>query len=190
MGATELLTIGVVILAVVFISKGQNAQKVKKQQEAERAEAARIAAVAKGKIRYPELQLLGIVVTLAGLATAIAGYLMTKGVIDTFSLAGIFIVVLGLSFVILARQRVPASSDSLKTSNTPVNGKGNTPNPTQAKINSGVSSIDPRIAPKDVADFKKYMALKAKADEKRINPEDAADFRKYMALKAKAAEKP
>jgi hypothetical protein len=190
MGLTELLLIGAVILFVVFISKGQKSEKLKKQQEAERAEAARIAAVAKGTIRYPELQLLGIVITLAGVAMAVAGYLMTKGILDTFSIAGIFVVVLGLAFVVLARQRAPAVVDDVKNSKTQVNGKGNTLKPAQSTTNPGVSSIDPRIAPKDVSDFKKYMALKAKSAEKPIKPEDAADFKKYMALKTKAAEKP
>ena len=42
---------------------------------------------------------------LVGVAMAVIGYLITQGVIDTLSIAGIAVIVLGVSFIILARRR-------------------------------------------------------------------------------------
>jgi hypothetical protein len=36
---------------------------------------------------------------------AVIGYLMTQGLVDTLSLAGIGVIVLGIAFIILARRR-------------------------------------------------------------------------------------
>lgn len=182
-GPSELLFVGVIILILVILSRSRKARQVRKQHEAEKAEALRTAKVAGGSVRYPELQLLGIVVIVAGIALAGIGYLMTRGVLDVYSIAGIVVAVLGISFVIMARQTTPPAASARKPVATVVTGKQ-----PQKKINP-VRSIGSRIKPEDMADFKKFMTLKASSDSPTISPEDLADYNKYIALKAKAAEK-
>ena len=166
LGPTELIFVGVIILVLVLMSKGKKARERKRQEAEREAEALPAAKLAKGIIRYPELQLLGIVVLLAGIAMAGIGYLMTSGILDTLSLAGILVVFLGLAFIVLARQRTKPASESLKNPGEPVNGAGIPKTQPQPKITNNPSAIEPRIKPEDLADFKKYMALKAKAAEK------------------------
>ena len=181
-GPSELLFVGIIILVLIFMSRGRKARQIRKQQEAEKAEALRGANVR--SVRYPELQLLGIIVIVAGIALAGIGYLMTRGVLDVYSLAGIVIAVLGLSFVIMARQTTPPAASARKAATAVVAGKQ------PQKKSSPVNSIDPRIKPEDAADFKKYMALKAGSAAASIKPEDLADYKKYMALNTKTTEKP
>jgi len=182
-GPSELLFVGVIILILIFISRGRKSRQIRKQQEAEKAEALRGAKVAGKSIRYPELQLLGIVIIVAGIALGGIGYLMTRGVLDVYSLAGILVAVLGLLFVIMARQTIPPAGSTQKAATPVVAGKQpqKKPNP--------ISSIDPRIKPEDMADFKKYMALKASSAVVSVKPDDLADYKKYQALKSKTAEK-
>jgi hypothetical protein len=182
-GPSELLFVGVIILVLIFLSRGRKARQARKQQEAEKAEAMRASKVAGQPIRYPELQLLGIVIIVAGVALAGIGYLMTRGVLDVYSIAGIVVAVLGISFVIMARQTA-SPTPSVQKPATPV-AAGKQP---QKKI-SQLSSIDPRIKPEDMADFKKFMALKASSASPTLSPEDLADYNKYMALKSKTTEK-
>ncbi|APV43509.1 hypothetical protein Dform_00146 [Dehalogenimonas formicexedens] len=189
-GPSELLFVAVIVLVLIFISRGQKARKMRKQEEAERAEALRSARTGGTAIRYPELQLLGIVVMVAGLALAGIGYLMTRGVLDFYSVAGIAVLALGLSFVIMARQKVSPVAANQKSGvqtvrQTATSGKQSLP-----KSAANAASIDPKIKPEDMADFKRFMALKAGAAAPTIKPEDSADYQRYLALKAKAAEKP
>ncbi|PPD58210.1 hypothetical protein [Dehalogenimonas etheniformans] len=188
-GPSELLFVAVIVLVLIFISRGQKARRIRKEQEAVRAEALRATKTTGGAIRYPELQLLGIVVIVAGLALGGIGYLMTRGILDFYSVAGIAILALGISFVIMARQKVSPVASNQKSnvqsvSRTATSGKQSLP-----KSATSAGSIDPKIKPEDMADFKRFMALKAGAATPGIEPEDSGDYKKYLALKAKAAEK-
>ena len=165
MGASEILLVGGIILVFILASRGQKSRAIKRQ-EAEKAEALRAAQMPGRSIRYPELQLLGFVVVLAGIAMAGAGYLMSRGIVDPLSLGGIFIIVLGLSFVILARQRVTPSGEGLNSSKRTTGSGSNTVKQAQTKIKPVSATIGTQIKPEDVADFKRYQALKAKAAEK------------------------
>jgi hypothetical protein len=184
-GPSEILFVGIIILVLIFMSRGRKARQIKKQQE---AEALRASPPTKESIKYPQLQLLGFAVMLAGLGLAGIGYLMTRGVLDEFSIAGILVVVLGMIFIILARQKSTPATSTQKVSTQPVSRSSAIKQQTH-KNNSTIASIDPRIKPEDVADYKKYMALKAKAADVSIKQEDSPDFKKYMALKAKTVEK-
>ena len=163
-GLSEILLIGGIILVLLFVSKANKAKEIKRQQEEAKAEALRLARVESRSIKYPELQLLGFVVILAGIAMAVAGYLITKG-IAMLSVAGVLIVFLGLSFVVLARQGVKPSS-KLTTNNRGSNDRANTiKNQAQAKILPVSTKAETRIKPEDMADFKKYQALKARLNQ-------------------------
>ncbi len=100
-GPGEILLVVLVIVILVAFSR---AKKVT-QEVKEQAAAAKRTVPAKPPIKYPQLQLLGILAMLAGVAMAVIGYLITQGVIDTLSIAGIAVVALGISFIILARRR-------------------------------------------------------------------------------------
>jgi Ca2+/Na+ antiporter len=104
-GPSELLLVAIIIIIMVLVSRSRKAAEEAKAQ----AEAARLAklsgATAKPPIKYPQLQLLGILVMLAGIAMAVIGYLATKGILDTLSIAGIGVLILGIGFIILARRR-------------------------------------------------------------------------------------
>jgi hypothetical protein len=165
LGASEILLVVGIILVFVLISRGQKSKAIKRQ-EAEKAEALRAAQMPGRSIRYPELQLLGFVVVLAGIAMAGAGYLMSRGIVDPLSLGGIFIIVLGLSFVILARQRARPSGEGLTSSKRTVGSPADALKPAQKKIKPSSVALGTQIKPEDVADFKRYQALKAKAAEK------------------------
>ena len=103
-GPGELLLVVLVIVILVAFSRAKKVtQEVKEQTEAARA--ARRPLQSKPPIKYPQLQLLGVLAMLAGGAMAVIGYLITQGVIDTLSIAGIAVIVLGLGFIILARRR-------------------------------------------------------------------------------------
>src|SRR5271169_3187576 len=106
----DLLIVGAVILAIVLISKNQKAAEIKRQQEAERIEALRVARMAR-RIRYPQLQLLGFVVIMAGIALGVASYLVTRGIAGPLPLVGIAVIFVGLSFIVLARQRIKPSGE-------------------------------------------------------------------------------
>jgi drug/metabolite transporter (DMT)-like permease len=164
LGASEILLVVGIILVFVLISRGQKSKAIKRQ-EAEKAEALRAAQMPGRSIRYPELQLLGFVVVLAGIAMAGAGYLMSRGIVDPLSLGGIFIIVLGLSFVILARQRA-RPGEGLTSSKRTVGSPADALKPAQKKIKPSSVALGTQIKPEDVADFKRYQALKAKAAEK------------------------
>ncbi|XUX00567.1 MAG: hypothetical protein TUN42_00900 [Dehalogenimonas sp.] len=165
-GPSELLFVAIIILVLIFISRGQKARKMRKQEEAERAEALRSAKTAGNAIRYPELQLLGIVVIVAGLALAGIGYLMTRGILDFYSVAGIAVLALGISFVIMARQKVSPVASNPKSGAQPVSRTGASGKQNLPKSAANAGSIDPKIKPEDMADYKKYLALKAKAADK------------------------
>jgi hypothetical protein len=182
-GPSELLFVGVIILVLIFLSRGRKARQARKQQEFEKAEAMRTSKVAGQPIRYPELQLLGIVIIVAGIALAGIGYLMTRGVLDVYSIAGIVVAVLGISFVIMARQTAPPAASVQKPATHVAAGKQ-----PQKKLGHA-NSIEHRIKPEDMADFQKYMALKTKSSCAAVKPEDLADYNKYMALKSKTADK-
>jgi drug/metabolite transporter (DMT)-like permease len=102
-GPGEILLVVAIILVMVALSRAKRtAQDVKKQVQSDTP--ARRAA-AKPAVKYPQLQLLGVLAMLAGGAMAVIGYLMTQGLVDTLSLAGIGVIVLGIAFIILARRR-------------------------------------------------------------------------------------
>jgi hypothetical protein len=104
-GPSELLIIGVIILVLVLFSRGKkSAEEAKARAEAERLASLK-AAQAKKRIKYPQLQLLGILVMLAGAALAILAYLSARELLGTLSIAGVGILILGIAFIILARRR-------------------------------------------------------------------------------------
>ena len=112
-GPGELLLVVAVILILVGASRMKSvSQEVKRQREAAQPERAGAAADSssaaprtRSAIKYPQLQLLGVLVMLAGGATMIIGYLMSQPDITIFSLIGIGIVALGIAFIILSRRR-------------------------------------------------------------------------------------
>jgi drug/metabolite transporter (DMT)-like permease len=99
-GAGELLLVVLVIVILVAFSRAKKVtQDVKKQAAAPARQAA------KPSLKYPQLQLLGVLAMLTGAAMAVIGYLIAQGVIDTLSIAGIAVLALGIGFIILARRR-------------------------------------------------------------------------------------
>ncbi|MEL7562386.1 hypothetical protein [Dehalogenimonas sp. 4OHTPN] len=104
LGAGELLLVVLIIVILVALSRAKKTvQEVKRETEAARP--ARKAVPVKPPIKYPQLQLLGILVMLVGVAMAAIGYLLQEGVISTLSVAGIAVLVFGIAFIILARRR-------------------------------------------------------------------------------------
>ena len=179
LGISEILLIGGIIVVFVLISKGKKSAELKRQQEAERLEALRVARMA-NRIRYPQLQLLGFVVILAGIAMAVGSYLMTRGIADPLALGGILGVFLGLCFIILARQRVKPVSVSAKNSKSPVVGSNSTKNPGPAKTMPVAAKVETQIKPEDLADFKRYQKEKL--------AKEMADFRQYQLYKSKSSQ--
>jgi hypothetical protein len=168
----DILIIGGVILAIVLMSKHQKEQALKRQQEAEREDALRAARMARRAIKYPQLQLLGFVVILAGIALAGASYLMTRGLADPLSLAGIAIFFLGLSFIVLARQRVNPPGKVAKNAKGSVDAASNTKSQPQMITKPVVSIRETQIKPDDMADFRRYQKEKL--------AEEIAEFREYQ----------
>ena len=96
--------VAAIILILIGLSRAKKvSQDVKAQVAAPGPR--RAGAPAKPSIKYPQLQLLGVLIMLAGGAMAVIGYLITQGVVDTLSIAGIGVIVLGIGFIILARRR-------------------------------------------------------------------------------------
>jgi hypothetical protein len=110
-GPGELLLVLAVILLLVGASRMKSVtQEVQRQSKA--AKSARPAAggagntaAARSGIKYPQLQLLGILVILGGAATTVIGYLMSQPDVTFLSLVGIGIAAFGIAFIILARRR-------------------------------------------------------------------------------------
>ncbi len=104
-GPSELLIIGVIILVLVLVSRGKKSAEESKA----RAEAERLASLktvpSKKSIKYPQLQLLGILIMLAGAAMAVLAYLSAQELLGTLSIAGVGVLIVGIAFIILARRR-------------------------------------------------------------------------------------
>ena len=104
-GPSELLLIAVVIIVLVLISRGKkSAEESKARAEAERLASLKAVQAKKG-IKYPQLQLLGILVMLAGATMAILAYLSEQELLGTLSIAGVGVLIVGIAFIILARRR-------------------------------------------------------------------------------------
>jgi hypothetical protein len=106
-GPSELLVVVLIIVVMVAVSRARkSSQQAKERAEAEKA-AKRPAGAPppKPSIKYPQLQLLGVLVMLAGTAMAILAYLNEQELLGTLSIAGIGVLVLGIGFIILARRR-------------------------------------------------------------------------------------
>ena len=101
-GAGELLLIVAIILILYGFSRAKKVSQDVKKDVA--AAPARRTVPAKPAIKYPQLQLLGVLVMLVGGAMAVIGYLITQGV-TTLSVAGVAVIVFGIAFIILARRR-------------------------------------------------------------------------------------
>ena len=105
-GPGEILLVVAVILILVGASRMKKvSQEVKRQNEAARPVRRAGSAPAKPSIKYPQLQLLGVLVMLAGGAMIGIGYLLTQPDITLLSIAGIAVAILGIAFIILARRR-------------------------------------------------------------------------------------
>ncbi|ADJ25687.1 hypothetical protein Dehly_0368 [Dehalogenimonas lykanthroporepellens BL-DC-9] len=109
-GPGELLLVLAVILLLVGASRMKSVtQEVQRQSKA--AKSARPATggagntAARSGIKYPQLQLLGILIILGGAATTVIGYLMSQPDVTFLSLVGIGIAAFGIAFIILARRR-------------------------------------------------------------------------------------
>jgi uncharacterized membrane protein len=104
-GAGELLVIAVVIIIMVLISRSKKAADEAKA----RAEAERLAKLKAGSskkpIKYPQLQLLGALVMLAGVGMAVLAYLSAQELLGTLSITGVGVLIVGIAFIILARRR-------------------------------------------------------------------------------------
>ncbi|AKG53952.1 hypothetical protein DGWBC_1305 [Dehalogenimonas sp. WBC-2] len=105
-GPGELLLVVAVILILVGASRMKKvSQDVKKQNDAARPVRRAGSAPVKPSIKYPQLQLLGVLVLLAGGAMVGIGYLLSQPGITLLSIAGIAVFALGIAFIILARRR-------------------------------------------------------------------------------------
>jgi len=105
-GPGELLLVVLIIVIMVAVSRARkSSQEAKERAEAEQAAARRSVAPDKAPIKYPQLQLLGVLVMIAGAALAILAYLDQQQVLGTWSIAGIGVAILGIGFIILARRR-------------------------------------------------------------------------------------
>ena len=103
-GPSELLIIAVIVVVMVLISRSKKAaEEAKARAEAERL--AKEKAAAAKQIKYPQLQLLGILVMLAGAAMAVLAYLSERQLLGTLSIAGVGVLIVGIAFIILARRR-------------------------------------------------------------------------------------
>jgi Ca2+/Na+ antiporter len=104
-GPTELLLVGAIIVVMLILSRSKKAaEEAKAKAEAERLAKAK-AVPGKQPIKYPQLQLLGILVILAGVAMAVLAYLSEQQILGTLSIAGVGVLILGIAFIILARRR-------------------------------------------------------------------------------------
>ena len=104
-GPSELLIVAIIIIIMVLFSRGKkSADEAKARAEAERL-AKEKAPTSKQSIRYPQLQLLGILVILAGVTMAVLAYLSEQELLGTLSIAGLGILIVGIAFIILARRR-------------------------------------------------------------------------------------
>ena len=105
-GPSELLIIAAIIIVMVLISRSKKAaNEVKARAEAERLAKEKAAATGIQPIKYPQLQLLGILVMLAGAAMAVLAYLSEQQILGTLSIAGAGVLIVGIAFIILARRR-------------------------------------------------------------------------------------
>ena len=107
-GPGEILLVIAVILILVGASRMKAvSQEVKRQKEAAKPvrSASSPSAPARSSIKYPQLQLLGVLVMLGGGAAMVIGYLMSQPDITILSLAGIGVVALGIALIILSRRR-------------------------------------------------------------------------------------
>lgn len=113
-GPGELLLVVAVILILVGASRMKSVTQEVKRQREEAAQSERAAKPAsssssaprtRSSVKYPQLQLLGVLVMLAGGATMVIGYMMSQPDITVFSLIGIGVVALGIAFIILSRRR-------------------------------------------------------------------------------------
>ncbi|MGI2336632.1 MAG: hypothetical protein ACRKGH_08355 [Dehalogenimonas sp.] len=109
-GPGEILLVVAVILILVGASRMKAvSQDVKRQREAAKpmrsASPSGNVSTGRSSLKYPQLQLLGILVMLGGAATMIIGYLMSQPDVTFLSLVGIGVVALGVAFIILSRRR-------------------------------------------------------------------------------------
>ncbi|MEN8613848.1 hypothetical protein ABFB09_01000 [Dehalogenimonas sp. THU2] len=105
-GPGELLMVALIIILFIGASRMKKvSQDVKKQNEAARpVRRTNGAAVKKPAVKYPQLQLLGVLVLLAGATMAVIGYLISQG-FTTLFVGGVIVAVIGIAFMILARRR-------------------------------------------------------------------------------------
>ncbi|MDV2990241.1 MAG: hypothetical protein P3T54_08865 [Dehalogenimonas sp.] len=109
-GPGELLLVVAIILILVGASRMKAvSQEVKRQRDAAKpvrsASPSGSTSTTRSGLKYPQLQLLGVLVMLGGAATMIIGYLMSQPDVTFLSLVGIGVVALGIAFIILARRR-------------------------------------------------------------------------------------
>jgi hypothetical protein len=106
-GPSELLIVAIIIIIMIALSRARkSSQEAKERAEAERLAKLRAGtAASKSTIKYPQLQLLGVLVMLAGAAMAILAYLNEQEILGTLSIAGIGVLIVGIAFIILARRR-------------------------------------------------------------------------------------
>ncbi|APV44572.1 hypothetical protein Dform_01244 [Dehalogenimonas formicexedens] len=104
-GPSELLIVAIIIIVMVLISRSRKAaDEARAKAEADRQ--AKMKAVPdKAPIKHPQLQLLGVLVMLAGATMAVLAYLDEQQLLGTLSLAGIGVLIVGIAFIILARRR-------------------------------------------------------------------------------------
>ncbi|XUW99470.1 MAG: hypothetical protein TUN42_06120 [Dehalogenimonas sp.] len=104
-GPSELLIVAIIIIIMVLISRSKkSAEEAKSRAEAERLAKAK-APQGNQPIKYPQLQVLGILVMLAGATMAVLAYLNEQQILGMLSLTGIGVLIVGIAFIILARRR-------------------------------------------------------------------------------------
>jgi hypothetical protein len=105
-GPSELLIVAIIIIVMVLISRSKkSAEEAKSRAEAERLAKEKATAAKQQSIKYPQLQLLGILVMLAGATMAVLAYLSEQQILGTLSIAGVGVLIIGIVFIILARRR-------------------------------------------------------------------------------------
>ena len=88
-GPSELLLVAIIIIIMVIISRSKkSADEAKARAEAERVAKTKMVP-GKQPIKYPQLQLLGVLVMLAGATMAVLAFLSEQALLGTLSIAGV-----------------------------------------------------------------------------------------------------